>query len=143
MHYFQDNLNSELTPSNDTNSQNIDDNEYSINRTINKYQSISKKNKKNVNNSKSLENLLSINEITKSDKEYQKETKKKFSIYNFLKTNLNNLKEDLIYYFSSPESLSHFKSNSEEEIKYEFYNNLHCQNFIAFNSKFKYSNENK
>ena len=54
---------------------------------------------------KSLEHLLSIPQIIYSDNDNEKDSKKNFSIIDFVKANLNNLKEDLIYYFSSPESL--------------------------------------
>ena len=82
-------------------------------------------------NYKSLEYLLSLPQIIYSDNDDEKDSKKKFSLIDFVKSNLNNLKEDLIYYFSSPESLSHFKSSFEEEINYEFHKDIDIQNFIT------------
>ena len=80
---------------------------------------------------KSLEYLLSIPQIIYSDNDNEKDSKKNFSIIDFVKANLNNLKEDLIYYFSSPESLSHFISSLGEEINYEFHKDIDFQNFIT------------
>ena len=80
---------------------------------------------------KSLEYLLSTPQITNSDDELQKENKTYLNLIDFQKGNLDDLKEDLIYYFSSPESLKHFKSSLDEEIKYEFYKDLECENFIS------------
>ena len=37
---------------------------------------------------------------------------------------------NLIYYFSSAESILHFKSSLEKDINYEYYINLDCRNFI-------------
>ena len=87
-------------------------------------------NPENSINSNSLEYLLSIPQITDSLEDNQEENKSKFSLLDFIKDNLNNLKEDLIYYFSSPESLSHFRSSLDEEIRYKFYKDLDSENFI-------------
>ena len=57
------------------------------------------------NNSISLEYLLSMTQIKKSSTKSKEDTKNKFSMDELLKKNINNLKEDIIYYFSSPESL--------------------------------------
>ena len=82
-------------------------------------------------NSKSFEYFLSIPKITNSEKENQPKRKKRISIYDYIRRNINNLKEDLVYYFSSTESLRRFKSSLKGEIKYDFYNNLIYENFIA------------
>ena len=79
-------------------------------------------------NFKSLEYLLSISGITNTDTE---ENKNKLTLVDFQKRNLNNFKEDLIYYFSTPDSLKHFKNSLDKEIKYEFYKDLDCINFIS------------
>jgi len=79
-------------------------------------------------NFKSLEYLLSIPGITNTDNE---ENKNKLTLVDFQKRNLNNFKEDLIYSFSSPESMKRFKNSLDEEIKYEFYKDLDCINFIS------------
>jgi len=89
-------------------------------------------------NSKSLDYLLSTPQITNSNSESQEESKNKLSIIDLHKKNINELKEKLIYYFSSPESLLHYKSCLEEEIKFDFYRNLDCENFLtAQNERFK------
>ena len=85
----------------------------------------------NDNNYMSIEYLLSIPQIINDDKDNEKELKTNFSLTDFVKSNFNNLKEDLIYYFSSPESLSHFRSSLEEEISYEFYKDIDFQKFIT------------
>ena len=86
----------------------------------------------------SLENLLSIPQIIDKIGENEEERKKDISLEDFHKNNLNNLKEDLVYYFSSPDSLKRFKSSNQEEIKYDFYSDLNCQNFsVAQNARFK------
>ena len=90
------------------------------------------------NHKNSLENLLSIPQIIDSIGENEEERKKNISLEDFHKNNLNNLKEDLVYYFSSPDSLKRFKSSNQEEIKYDFYSDLNCQNFsVAQNARFK------
>jgi len=89
-------------------------------------------------NSKSLEYLLSTPQIANSNSESQEESKNKLSIIDLHKRNINELKEKLIYYFSSPESLLHYKSCLEEDIKFDFYRNLDCENFLtAQNERFK------
>ena len=80
---------------------------------------------------KSLEYLLSIPQIIYSDNDDENDSKKNFSLIDFVKSNINNLKEDLIYYFSSSESLSRFKSIFGEEINYEFHKDTDFQNFIT------------
>lgn len=78
----------------------------------------------------SFEYLLStpeiINDVNKESIEY----KKKLTIFDFQKRNINNLKEDLIYYYSAPESLMNFKSSLDEEIQFDFYNDLDSENFL-------------
>ena len=87
-------------------------------------------------NSNSLEYLLSKPQEIGNDNEIKNKTK--LSLIDFQKRNLDNLKEDLIYYFSSPESISHFKSSLDEEIQYEFYKDLDSENFlIAQKERFK------
>jgi len=91
------------------------------------------------NNSNSLESLLSINQIDDSIDDNEQKNKKKFSLFDFHRRNLNNLKEDLIYYFSSPESLSNFRNSFDEgQINYDFYINLELENFmIAQKERFR------
>ena len=91
------------------------------------------------NNSNSLESLLSINQIDDSIDDNEQKKKKKFSLFDFHRRNLNNLKEDLIYYFSSPESLSNFRNSFDEgQINYDFYINLELENFmIAQKERFR------
>ena len=85
------------------------------------------------------ETLLSIPQtITISENEIQEETRNKSTLNDFQERSLNLIKEDLFYYFSTPESLSHFKNNLEEEFHYEFYTDLDCQNFLlAQKERFK------
>ena len=90
------------------------------------------------NNLKSLEYLLSIKEITNCQNDNKEEPKSVFTLIDFTKRNLNYLKEDLIYYFSSQESLLYYKNCFEEEIKYEFYKDLNSENFfITQKERFK------
>ena len=98
----------------------------------NDYKSNNGVNQDTVWNSKFFECLFSIPEMTKDDKDDKKEIKQKQTLFDFVKQNLDKVKEDLIYYFSSPESLSHFKNDSNQEIKYEFYKDLNFQNFMDF-----------
>ena len=80
-------------------------------------------------NSNSLEYLISTPQIINTPGD-QEEKKKKLTLIDFQDKNLNKLKEDLILYFSSPESLAHFKTSLDEETKYDFYKDLDCENFI-------------
>ena len=82
------------------------------------------------NNSSCLESLLYIPQIINSSNDNQEKDKKKFTFFDFQEKNLNKHKEELFYYFSSQESLLHFKNSLDKEIKYDFYKNLDCQNFI-------------
>ena len=82
-------------------------------------------------NSNSLESFLSIQQITNFGDIKQEMTRKKYTLNDFYQKNLTDLKEDLVYYFSSPDSLIHYKNNSEEEINYDFYKDLDSQNFIS------------
>ena len=94
---------------------------------------------------KSLEYLLSIPQIIYSDNDDENDSKKNFSLIDFVKSNINNLKEDLIYYFSSSESLSRFKSVFGEEINYEFHKDTDFQNFVTIQKerlKLLYQNQN-
>ena len=100
---------------------------FSDNRPFNDEENIYEMNK----NCNSLEYLLTTHQITKSDDAFQEENKKILTLIDFQKKNINNFKEDLIYYFSSPESLKHFKNSLDEEIKYKFYKDLDCENFIS------------
>ena len=100
---------------------------FSDNRPFNDEENIYEINK----NCNSLEYLLTTHQITKSDEAFQEENKKILTLIDFQKKNINNFKEDLIYYFSSPESLKHFKNSLDEEIKYKFYKDLDCENFIS------------
>ena len=79
---------------------------------------------------KSLEYLLLEPKVT-NDENINEETKKKLTLIDYQKRNLNNLKEDLIYYFISPELLSSFKGRLEEDLKYDFYRDIDCENFLA------------
>ena len=92
----------------------------------------------NINqNSQSLEYLLENQQIIDSNIS-EEEKEKIFGEIDLNKKNINELKENLIYYFSSPESLSNFKSIRQEEINYDYYKNLDCQNFIlSQKNKFK------
>ena len=47
-------------------------------------------------NSKSFEYFLSIPKITNSEKENQPKRKKRISIHDYIRRNINNLKEDLV-----------------------------------------------
>ena len=78
----------------------------------------------------SLEYLLSNLQITSSDDNNKEINKNKFTLFDFIQKHLDNLKEDLIYYFSSPEILLHFKDSMDKEIKYDFYKDLFCENFL-------------
>ena len=82
-------------------------------------------------NSNTLESLISIQQITNFGDINQEMTRKKYTLNDFIQRNLTDLKEDLVYYFSSPDSLIHYKNNSEEEIKYDFYKDLNSENFIS------------
>ena len=82
-------------------------------------------------NSNSLESLLSIHQISNFGEINQEMRSKKYTLNDFFQRNLNDLKEDLVYYFSSPDSLIHYKNNSEEEIKYDFYKDLDSENFLS------------
>ena len=79
----------------------------------------------NNQNKKSLEYLLSTPQIEDSyeDNEEKKEV-------NLQLKYLIRAKEDLVYYFSSPESLLNFKSCLEEEFNYKYYIDLDFYNFI-------------
>ena len=78
----------------------------------------------------SLQYLISLNQTNVLSNDISEEYKNKLSLYDFKKNNLNKLKEDLLYYFSSPETIVNFQNNSEEEL-YDFYKNLDCENFIS------------
>ena len=83
--------------------------------------------------------LLSTPNIVNSDNDNQKINKKKFTLKDFLKRNVNNLKEDLLYYFSSPESLLNFKNSLDEGIKHDFCKDLDYKNFlITQKERFRY-----
>ena len=82
-------------------------------------------------NSNTLESLISIQQITNFGDINQEMTRKKYTLNDFIQRNLTDLKEDLVYYFSSPDSLIHYKNNSKEEIKYNFYKDLDSENFIS------------
>ena len=69
-------------------------------------------------NSNTLESLISIQQITNFGGINQEIRSKKYTLNDFIQKNLTDLKEDLVYYFSSTDSLIHYKNNSEEEIKY-------------------------
>ena len=86
----------------------------------------------------SFDYLLSIPYLVDSDDNNPDENTNNISLKEFKKRNIDNLKEDLIYYFSSPESILHFKSSLEKDINYEYYINLDCRNFlIAQKVRFK------
>ena len=107
------------------------ENDYEYDSNDNESFSNGEKLNEKIGNFKSLEYLLSIPGITISDNDNKEENKNKLTLVDFQKRNLNNFKEDLIYYFSTPESMKHFKNSLEEEIKYEFYKDLDCVNFIS------------
>ena len=67
-------------------------------------------------NSNSLESLISIQQITNFGGINQEIRSKKYTLNDFIQKNLTDLKEDLVYYFSSTDSLIHYKNNSKEEI---------------------------
>ena len=75
-------------------------------------------------NSNSLESLLSIQLISDLGEINQEIRRKKYTLNDFFQRNMSDLKEDLVYYFSSPDSLLHYKNISEKEIKYDFYKDL-------------------
>ena len=79
----------------------------------------------------SLEFLLSIPQrIDPADKN-EEDDNNKLSLNDFKKKNLNKLKEDLLYYYSSPDTLLNFKSSIEDEKIYDFYKNIDCENFMT------------
>ena len=82
-------------------------------------------------NSNSLESLLSIQQISDLGDVNQEIRRKKYTLNDYFQRNMNDLKEDLVYYFSSPDSVIHYKNNSEEEIRYDFYKDLDNENFIS------------
>ena len=61
----------------------------------------------------------------------KEENKKKLSLYDFKKNNLNNLEEEILYYCLSPKSLLNFKSNLDNQKNYEFYNDIDSENFMV------------
>ena len=75
-------------------------------------------------NSDSFDYLLSISQILNYEDINKERIQKKLTLNDFQQRNIKNLKEDLVYYFSSPESLSNYKNIFEEEIKYDFYKDL-------------------
>ena len=79
----------------------------------------------------SLEYLLSIPQRINPENNNEEEESNKLSLYEFKQKNLNKLKEDLLYYYSSPDTLLNFKSSIEEEKIYDFYKNIDCENFMA------------
>ena len=89
-------------------------------------------------NSDSFDYLLSISQILNYEDINKERIQKKLTLNDFQQRNIKNLKEDLVYYFSSPESLSNYKNIFEEEIKYDFYKDLDSENFIsAQNERFQ------
>ena len=70
-------------------------------------------NQKSNSSDNSLEYLLSTPQLTYSKNDRENENKPYLNLIDFQKENLNKLKEDLIYYFSSAESLNRFKNNLE------------------------------
>ena len=79
----------------------------------------------------SLEYLLSTPQIININNNDSHEYKNKLTLLDFQIRNLNNLKEDLIYLYSSKESLAIFKSSINEEIQFELYKDLDCENFLV------------
>ena len=82
----------------------------------------------------SLDNLLSTPQIFYSniDKE---DIENKLSLLDFKRRNINKFKEDLLYYYSSPEILKKFKTSIDEEKNYDFYKDLDSENFIIEQKK--------
>ena len=80
--------------------------------------------------SSSLEYLLSIPERINPDSNNEEYDNNKLSIYDFRKRKLDKFKEELLYYYSSPDTLLKFKSSIEEEKFYDFYKNIDCENFM-------------
>ena len=68
----------------------------------------------------SLDNLLSTPQIFYSniDKE---DIENKLSLLDFKRRNINKFKEDLLYYYSSPEILKKFKTSIDVDKNYDFY----------------------
>ena len=94
-------------------------------------------NPKIIDNFESLKYLLSTPLLIGND--ILKENKRKLTLIDFHKKNINKLKEDLAYYFLSPESISRFKTSFEAEIDYELFKDLDSENFIlAQEERFKH-----
>ena len=107
------------------------ENEIFYNGDFNDFQSENYLNSQNNSSiSSSLEYLISTPQITNSSSDNQEVDLNELTLIDFKRRNLNNLKEDLLYYFSSPETILHFKSIVEEENIYDFFKDLDCENFL-------------
>jgi len=85
-----------------------------------------KYNGKESSESPCLENLLSCN-YNEKNRNY----KEKSNLYEYKLRNINQLKEDLLYYYSSPETLLNYEKINEYEINYEFYKYINGENFVT------------
>ena len=106
-------------------------NNYYIDNAYNDPLSDNELNQKMSINPNSLEYLISIPQIINFGDFNQDIDREKISLNEFQQMNLDKLKENLVYYFSSPESLAHYKNILEEENKYDFYKDLNSENFIS------------
>ena len=81
----------------------------------------------------SLEYLLSLLSISQfsNDNHIRKEMESnKNTLKNFKNNIINKLKENLLYYFDSPETLLNFKHSKEDEY-FDFYKNIDCEIFLS------------
>lgn len=84
-----------------------------------------------IQNEQTLEDLLSTPQLTDSIIKNQLKEERRITPDDFKERSTNKLKEDLIYYFSSLETISKFKRNTQEQINnYFYYQDLDCHNFL-------------
>ena len=79
----------------------------------------------NNQNKITLEYLLSTPQIVDSDEDNEEKKENNLKL-----KDINKAKEDLVYYFSSPESLLNYRNCLEEGFNYEYYKDLDYYNFI-------------
>ena len=78
----------------------------------------------------SLESLLSISQLSDTNDSKEETRTTKFTLKDFKNKNINKLKENLLYYYASPEILLNFRSDGGED-NFDFYKNLDCENFLS------------
>ena len=83
----------------------------------------------------SLENIISLSETINLLNE-ENEDNKRLTLSQFKAKNIELLKEELLYYYLSPENLVDFTYNIvDNEKNYDFYKNIDCENFLSAQKK--------